>query len=319
MADAAPALPPNVIAAINYSYDLERKGLFEDAIAALQGALKTFPGEREIEWRLGTLLMREGRFDEGAPLYERRPVHMGGRAAGKPNLPIPEWDGRPVSSLLILQEQGLGDQIMFARYAPWAQARGISASILCHPLLARLFQNLHPAVNVVNGQGRVALPACEAWAMGPSMPFLSGARPAGPYLASGAGGQGIGLMAAARGPYVNAESRSAPLDIADAMRAWPGVRSLAPEDTGAADFEDTRRIVQDLDVVVSVDTSVAHLAGAMGKPCFLMLPFNPDWRWMRERADSPWYPSIRIFRQPKPGDWASVMAQVRAALDARGH
>ncbi|WP_296597348.1 hypothetical protein [Phenylobacterium sp.] len=319
MADATPVLPPNVIAAINYSYDLERRGLFEDAISALQGALRTFPGEREIEWRLGTLLMREGRFDEGLPLWERRPVNMGGRAAGKPTLAIPEWDGRPVSSLLILQEQGLGDQIMFARYAAWAQGQGIAASILCHPLLVRLFQKLEPAVNVVPGVGRVALPACDAWALGPSMPFLSGVRPSATYIASQAGGQGIGVMTTGRPEHVNDQNRSLPPELAAQVSGWKGARDLAPGATGAADFEDTRRIVEGLDVVVTVDTSVAHLAGAMGKPCFVMLPFNPDWRWMRDRSDSPWYPSIRLFRQPSPDDWASVVAQVREALDARGH
>lgn len=311
-------LPRNAIAAINFSHDLEQRGRFDEAIDALRGALKVFPGQPELEWRLGLLLLREGRFDEGLPLWERRPINMGGRASGKPSFSFPEWDGRPIKSLLILQEQGLGDQIMFARYACWAQERGVQAAILCHPLLARLFERLAPRVRVIPGQGRVALPTCDAWAMGPSMPFLSGERPAKPYLDSKPGGQGIGVMAVGRAAHANDQHRSLPADLASEILGWPGARSLAPEDTGAADLEDTRRIVEDLDVVVTVDTAAAHLAGAMGKPCFLMLPFIPDWRWMRGRSDSPWYPSLRLFRQPAPGDWASVVADVRRALDERG-
>jgi len=319
MSDAATRLPPNAIAAINASHDLENRGHFDDAIALLKNALTKFPGESEIQWRLGILLMREGRFDEGLPLWERRPVNMGGRAPGKPQLSFPEWDGRPVKSLLILQEQGLGDQIMFARYACWAQERGVNAAILCHPLLTRLFQHLYPAVTVVPGQGRVSLPHVDAWAMGPSMPFLSGARPAKPYLASAEGGSGIGVAATGRAEHINDQNRSLSPEFATKVLGWSGARNLAVEATGATDVEDTRRIVAELDVVVTVDTAIAHLAGAMGKPCFLMLPFNPDWRWMRGRSDSPWYPSMRLFRQPAPGDWASVVAQVRQALDERGH
>lgn len=319
MTDPHAHLPPDVVAAINASYGLEQQGRFDEAIAALEAALGRFPGEDELAWRLGVLLMREGRFEEGLPLWERRPIHMGGRAAGKPSFSFPEWDGRPIKSLLILQEQGMGDQIMFARYAAWAQERGVEAAILCHPLLARLFEHLTPAVRVIPGQGRVALPNCDAWAMGPSMPFLSGERPSKAYLASKAGGAGMGVMTAGRVEHVNDRSRSLPAELAAQILDWRGARNLAPEASGATDMEDTRRIVEELDVVVTVDTAVAHLAGAMGKPCFLMLPFNPDWRWMRDRTDSPWYPSLRLFRQPAPADWTSVLAEVRKALDERGH
>ena len=81
------------------------------------------------------------------------------------------------------------------------------------------------------------------------------------------------------------------------------------------DFADTAAFIANLDLVIAVDTAVAHLAGAMGKPVWTLLPFVPDWRWLRERADSPWYPSMRLFRQPSSGDWDSVMGQVVAELD----
>jgi hypothetical protein len=311
-------LQPTVAAAINLAFDLEQRGSFDEAIAVLRASLERAPDEREVQWRLALLLMREGRFDEAWPLYERRPVLMGGRAEGKPNLSIPEWNGAPVRSILILQEQGLGDQVMFARYAPWFRDRGVKTAIMCHPLLTRLFERLGPEIQILSAQGRVPLPACDAWALGPSLPFLTRTQPGQPYLRAGPGGQGVGLLARGNPGHVNDANRSLPSEIADQMAAWPGVIDLAHAATGATDLEDTARIVDGLDLVVTVDTAVAHLAGAMGKPCFLMLPFVPDWRWMRDRPDSPWYPSMRLFRQPAPGDWASVMASVREALDERG-
>jgi hypothetical protein len=308
-------LPPAAVAAMALAFDLERAGRYDDAIATLRATLDRYPGLADAQWRLGLMLLREGQFEEGWRLFETRPISMGGRPDGKPNLSMPEWDGRPIRSLLILQEQGLGDQIMFARYAAHYRDRGVATAIVCHPLLARLFERLGPGVTVVAAQGRVQLPACEAWALGPSLPRLSGEQPSQPYLRAQAGGVGAGLLAAGNPSHVNDAARSLPPEIAAEMAGWPGVTDLAHAATGARDLEDTARIIDGLDLVISVDTAVAHLAGAMGKRCFLLLPFVPDWRWMRDRSDSPWYPSMRLFRQPGPGDWASVLSNVREAFD----
>jgi len=95
------------------------------------------------------------------------------------------------------------------------------------------------------------------------------------------------------------------------LLALPGAISLHPEDTGAADFQDTADIIAGLDLVISVDTSVAHLAGAMGKPVWVLVAAHAiDWHWLRDRSDSPWYASARVFRQAAPGDWASVVDRV---------
>jgi hypothetical protein len=263
------------------------------------------------------MLLREGEFEEGWRLYETRPIQMGGRPGGKPQLSIPEWDGRPIKSLLILQEQGLGDQIMFARYAPWARAQGVAVSVLCHPVLARLFARLGDGVTIIPGQGRVQLPTVDAWALGPSLPGITGAQPSEPYLRAVAGGSGVGVLAQGNPGHVNDAGRSLPPELAAELKALPGAVDLDPAATGAQDLEDTARVIDGLERVVTVDTALAHLAGAMGKPTFLLLPFVADWRWMRDRADSPWYPSMRLFRQPAPGDWASVLAEVKQALEAR--
>lgn len=106
------------------------------------------------------------------------------------------------------------------------------------------------------------------------------------------------------------------VSIADAaLLEAKGVIVVGPELT---DFDDTAALVAELDLVISVDTSLAHLAGALGKPVWVMLPFDPDWRWLLDREDSPWYASARLFRQDRPGDFASVVERIRDRLMDEG-
>jgi tetratricopeptide (TPR) repeat protein len=289
------------------------------AEAEYREALELAPGSGPTARALAQFLLADGRYQEGFALWERR-HDLAERA--KPSLPFPEWRGEPVAGkkLLIWPEQGFGDQIMFARFAPALRDSGADVTLLCWPGLTRLFDD-SLGVRVLPASGAVEFPDPDFWVMTMTLAGRMGASPqtlpAPPYLrATGSwpalpAGLKVGLATVAGAHLPGASSRSLPDDQALRLKALPAqIIDLSPASTGARDFADTAAIVEQLDLVISVDTSMAHLAGGMGKPCWVLVPTPSDWRWMHSREDSPWYPTARVYRQPTPGDWASMVDRV---------
>lgn len=298
-----------------------RQGRHAEAEAALREAVRRGPADPRIRVLLGEALLAQGRYEDAWPLMEAR---LDAPELGSPRPPLdqPEWRGEPLAGkrLLIIGEQGAGDQIMYARFAPILQARGAEVMLLCLPSLARLFAR-SLGVTVAGMAGRVELPDPDYWTLTASLPARFGMSltgvPNGRYLSALARllDRKIGVATRGNPRHWNDARRSLPPEAASRLLARGDVLDLAPEATGAKDFLDTAEIIAGLDLVISVDTSAAHLAGAMGKPVWILLPaYGVDWRWLLGRSDTPWYPSARLWRQPEDGDWGSVLDGIEAEL-----
>jgi hypothetical protein len=309
--------PGAAIAHHNLGAFLRAVGRLAEAETALRAALRLDPGSAASRHGLGTVLLSQGRYGEGWPYYDARHA-VPQLGLPKPALPYPEWRGEDLAgrSLLVFGEQGFGDQIMFARFARELVRGGADVTLLCPPALVRLFQDLGPRVVPMSGEAH--FPDPDYWVMSGSIAGRSGAMPetlpAAPYLSGAAGRKGgVGVVTKGNPRHTNDANRSLPSAEAQRLLAMPGAVSLHPEDTGARAFQDTADLIAGLDLVITADTAVAHLAGAMGTPVWIMIPaLMTDWRWMQARSDSPWYPSARLYRQPAWGDWAAVVDRVLA-------
>ncbi|WP_310538713.1 glycosyltransferase family 9 protein [Phenylobacterium sp.] len=246
-----------------------------------------------------------------------------------PELPGREWKGEPLRGrrLIIVKEQGFGDEIQCARFALALQARGERVVLTCSPELEPLFRSMGvETMAVEHDDDFAATSPDDRWVLLFDIPARAGFRlknlPPAPYIPTPAAttprGYSVGVVAEGNAVHWNDERRSLPAELACRLRQLPGAMSLHVRDTNAENFADTAAIIAGLDLVITVDTSVAHLAGAMGKPVWIMLPaFGVDWRWQRGREDSPWYPSARLYRQPKAGDWLSVIERIERDLAER--
>jgi hypothetical protein len=302
--------PDLVVAHHNLVVLLREQQRFEALPEAYDGLIGVEATD-EARYLRSVARLRLGRYAEAWPDWEFRPS----KAPSAPRGRVPEWRGEPLGGkrILIWEEQGFGDQIQMARYIPLLQAQGATVQYACRDPLRRLigrFCETVPRYGEVSGRW-------DYWTCSLSLPwrFQTVLETIPPPLAfpSRPGGSGVGVVTRGNPQLPNDAARSLPTDVALALRSLPGAVSLAPEDSGAEDFEATRELISGLRRVVTVDTAVAHLAASMGKPTWILLPATwPDWRWMLRREDSPWYPSARLLRQPEPGDWASVLRRVEA-------
>ncbi|MES2342116.1 MAG: tetratricopeptide repeat protein [Pseudomonadota bacterium] len=310
---------------------LYQTGRYPQAEAELRRALAIAPSP-ETRLGLGLAVMAQGRYPEGWALYgARHEIPSMGLPTPK-DFPYPEWRGEDLvgKHIVIFPEQGFGDQIQFARFTPQLQALGADVTLLCRPTLERLFAHSFPGARVLAATGAVDFPDPDYWVMAGSLPAPLGmtleSLPNEPYLATPATwpplppGLKIGLATKGSPTNGNDRHRSLTADQAAQLTAvLPGqVIDLDPAMSGARDFADTAALIAQLDLVVTVDSSMAHLAGAMGKPCWVMLSvLGVDWRWLDRASDSPWYPSVRLYRQGPDHAWGPVIAAISADL-ARG-
>jgi hypothetical protein len=222
-----------------------------------------------------------------------------------------------------------------ARFANSLKARGAAwVTLGCRPALAHLFSTLAgvDAVIPIAVGAAVQVETHDYWSRYFSLPEPLGVTletlPAQPYLSAPADRRArwargdatarVGFVWQASPTGFNAAHKGLPRDLAQRILD-AGAVSLQPEDSDARDFADTAAIIETLDLVISIDTAVAHLAGAMGKRCWTLLPYvHCDWRWLRGRTDSPWYPTMRLYRQSRARDWSETVHEVLRDLAAAG-
>lgn len=325
----------------------------EEAEQCYRAAMILDQGYAAARFNLSYLLLRQGRFEEGWRCLEARNWYAA--LAARIACPRWQGEALAGKSILIGCEAGHGDMIQFCRYTALLKAQGAARiSLMCHPALKVLFAQLEGVDELISVDQPIPSSGWDLWTPLLSIPCHCKTRadsiPAElPYLRvpPSRRAKWKPLIPADR-LRVGLAWKGNPLFENDADRSLPSLQTLAPlaavagvrfvslqkgagEDEATRppaglsllalgpqmqDFADTAAVVENLDLVICVDTALAHLAGALGKPCWVLLPaYKTDWRWLKDRADSPWYPAVmRLFRQSAMGDWSGVMAELVHAL-----
>jgi len=337
----------------NLGMVLQGMGQLEEAVQVIDRALALTPDQAGWLWNQSLAYLTMGDFERGWKHFEMR--YSKGKAdpqAVPPELPFPMWRGESLAGkrILLVKEQGFGDQIQCLRFAQNLVALGAEVGVWLHPAmvpLAASVADVHVAVT------EAPTGAYDFWTFLMSLPVhfnagLDNLPGPMPYVQAKAdkvevvrqrieafagGRMRVGINWAGNPSHPNDHNRSLPLpdlatllDLADiawvslqkdrapASDAWVARGCLLPLGDAVVDFSDTAAIIAALDLVVTIDSAIAHLAGAMGARTWLLLPANPDYRWMLERTDSPWYPSMTLWRQPRLGDWSTTLALIVRSL-----
>jgi Flp pilus assembly protein TadD len=335
-----------VRAAANLGSSLSRLGRHDEALAVYDTALATKPEDAALHWNRACLLLLLGQNAAGWRDYEWRwriPEHK----AGVRHSDQPLWHGEPLEGrrILLHAEQGLGDTIQFVRYAHHVAARGGRVILEVQPPLKRLLSGL-AGVEAVHAVGDPLPPydlQCPLLGLplrigdvAHGVPYIEAAGPAADCR-DPCSPDRLHVGIAWAGSPTNSADRRRSLDLgqfeplsrvqavalvnlqtgpAAAERArHPWASAMVDPMERVTDFADTARIVATLDLIICVDTAVAHLAGALGKPVWLLNRFDSCWRWGPDAETTPWYPTMRIFRQPTPGNWTTPVGRVAEALE----
>jgi tetratricopeptide (TPR) repeat protein len=348
-------------AAYNRGLMLHELGRFDEALADYDRALVLAPDFADAGFNRACTRLITGRFDDGWMDYEYRHRVKGPKSPAPPR-PAPIWNREPLHdrSIVVYWEQGHGDIIQFVRYLPLLDQRGARVTFLCPKNLSRLLRRLRATIEVTPTceYSRVFDFQCPLLSL--PQKFKTGAATIPsqvPYLAAepelvarwreriGSGGFRVGICWQGNPSAPAEKGRSAPLAHFQPLAQVADVRLISvqringldqlerlpqgmPVETFDADFApddafvDVAAMMMSLDLVVTSDTAIAHLAGALGRPTWVALKHVPDWRWLLDREDCPWYPQMRLFRQPERGNWDAVFARIadelRGLAAARG-
>ena len=322
----------------------------EVALDYFTAAVQLAPSDARAHWELGTTQLALGQFTSGWKGFEWR-WQLKDFTTPSPRYEQTQWDGRDLGGKRIFLhcEQGYGDVIQFSRYAVLVAARGGHVLLGCPKPLQPLMETVPGIAEVVTT--RENLRPFDTHAPLMSLPSIFGTTletipVAIPYIhprvstfsqakwVENLPGKKVGVVWAGSTAHSNDANRSLPLRFLKPLLNVPGIRwhSLQTGEAAQAlthpdfagkivdlgnrfkDFHDTAEAISELDLVLAVDTAVAHLAGAMGKTVWLLLPFEAEWRWMTNREDSPWYPTFRLFRQSSPGNWEELSERVARQL-----
>jgi tetratricopeptide (TPR) repeat protein/glycosyltransferase involved in cell wall biosynthesis len=328
------------------------RGDFARAAECTREALRRDPRDRNANWNSAVHTLLHGELAAGFTQFESR-KRLVSVVFSSRRYPVPEWDGTPLDgrSIFVHAEQGLGDSLQFVRYAKLLKGRGAGRVIVeCSPVAVALLGTVDGIDElVVPG---TPLPPFDVHAYLMSLPLLLGttldnipadvpymkapARPIAEFVRRSGDGLRVGLAWAGNSSHQRDLVRSLSLETLIpvfgtegvtffSLQKGPAARQLSTLqganiidlDSQLSDLADTAAAINELDLVIAVDTAVAHLAGALGKEVWVLLPHVPDWRWMLSRQDSPWYPTMRLFRQPAVKAWVPAIASVARELSAR--